>query len=428
MRSSLTSARSDRTRARAWLPVAFAMFTCGWGGNQFTPLLVMYRQDGYSVLVVDSLLGAYVVGLVPGLLLLGRLSDRWGRRPVVLSGTALSLIASACIALGEWGAGWIAAGRLITGVGLAAAMAAGSTWVKELSAAEPGSAEDAGPRRSALWLTLGLGLGPGVAGAMAQWAPWPRVLPFTVHMALCVAALWGLRRIRETAPRTQAATSERRGDQTVRGPRPRVGVRHPRFSRIILPLAPWIFGSLGVAYAIMPQVVGSRLGSWGLAYSTLLTIAALGAGVGIQPLAKRLDRADSARAPAVALTVVATGLAMSAVTATLGSVWLAVLTAAVLGTGYGIALVAGLLEIQRLAPPSALAGLTGVFYTLAYIGFLLPAALAALSPLVGYPTMLATLTLLALAGLAVVSANSRRHTNLREAAPSPQLTPDRPGR
>jgi MFS family permease len=385
------------------------MFCCGWGGNQFTPLLVMYREAGYSVLVVDALLGAYVVGLIPGLLTVGRLSDRWGRRPVMVVGTAMSLAASGFIALGETGVGWIAIGRFITGVGLAVAMSVGSSWLKELSEREPGAATDLGPRRSALWLTLGLGIGPGVAGALAQWAPWPMVLPFAVHMLLCAGALLAVRHSPETVTPGAHGQVKTHPKVPTELPRPRRGVRHPRFTRIILPMAPWIFGSVGVAYAIMPQVVGDKLGSWGLAYSTFLTILTLGAGVGIQPLAKRLDRADSARAVLVALVVVTTGLALSAATAALRSPWLAVGAALVLGVGYGIALVAGLLELERLAPGDGLATLTGVYYTLAYVGFLLPATLAALSSVFSYPAMLLGLTAIAVAGFGVVLRNSARH-------------------
>jgi hypothetical protein len=29
---------------RNWQAAAAAVFVCGWGGNQFTPLLVMYRE------------------------------------------------------------------------------------------------------------------------------------------------------------------------------------------------------------------------------------------------------------------------------------------------------------------------------------------------------------------------------------------------
>ena len=67
----------------AWKLAVPAMFCCGWGGNQFTPLLLLYRRDGgYSAVTVDLFLGAYVIGLVPGLLLAGALSDRHGRKPI----------------------------------------------------------------------------------------------------------------------------------------------------------------------------------------------------------------------------------------------------------------------------------------------------------------------------------------------------------
>lgn len=65
-------------RATSWLPVGLALFAVAWGGNQFTPLLVMYRETGgFSLATVDVLLGAYVLGIVPGMLVGGPLSDRW---------------------------------------------------------------------------------------------------------------------------------------------------------------------------------------------------------------------------------------------------------------------------------------------------------------------------------------------------------------
>ncbi len=48
----------------------------GWGANQFVSLLVYYRQHhGFSEVLVTSMLGIYVAGLVPALLLGGRYSD-----------------------------------------------------------------------------------------------------------------------------------------------------------------------------------------------------------------------------------------------------------------------------------------------------------------------------------------------------------------
>ncbi|MFI5607763.1 MFS transporter [Amycolatopsis sp. NPDC051903] len=383
-----------------WFGAAAAVFACGWGGNQFTPLLVMYKEAGYSTFTVDALLGAYVIGLVPGLLLSGGLSNRYGRRPVMFAGTVLSLLASLLIALGEEGVAWIAAGRFLTGVAVAVAMAVGSTWIKELADADPAGAADLGTRRAALCLTLGLGIGPGVAGVLAQWAPWPMVLPFAVHIGLALLAL----PIAAGSPETLG--TESRKPALSRLP---ATTRHPRFRRIILPMAPWIFGSCGVAYAIMPQLVQAELGSWSLAYSTLLTVCAIGAGVGIQPIAKRVDRTTSARAVLTGMAVLCAGLVLSAVAADLGSPWLALVTAVVLGTAYGLVVVSGLLELQRLARPAEIAQLTGVYYALAYIGFLLPSLLAALSGVASYPMLLGCLAVVAFAGTLVVARHSRSH-------------------
>ncbi|HEX3690345.1 MAG TPA: hypothetical protein VHV28_11625 [Solirubrobacteraceae bacterium] len=71
----------------------------------------------------------------------------------------------------------------------------------------------------------------------------------------------------------------------------------------------------------------------------------------------------------------------------------------VLGMGYGLCLVAGLVEVQRLADPEALAALTALYYMLTYIGFAVPFVLALAAHLTGYPTLLVIT-----AGLALLTA------------------------
>jgi predicted MFS family arabinose efflux permease len=92
---------------------------------------------------------------------------------------------------------------------------------------------------------------------------------------------------------------------------------------------------------------------------------------------------------------------------------LAVVVAVVLGLSYGIAVVSGLLEVQRLAAPDELAGLSGVYYALAYLGFLLPAMMSGLAHLAGYPEMLLGTAVLCAACTAVVATSSRRHLPVR---------------
>ena len=66
------------------------MFAVGWGANQFSPMLLVYRDEiGLEASTRAALFGVYAAGLIPGLLLGGRASDRRGRRSLVLPFVAL---------------------------------------------------------------------------------------------------------------------------------------------------------------------------------------------------------------------------------------------------------------------------------------------------------------------------------------------------
>jgi MFS family permease len=372
------------------------MFVIGWGGNQFTPLLISYAQNsGYSRVDVDVLLGAYVVGLVPGLLVASALSDRHGRRTVMAVGVICAALGSLVIAAGDvWGFGELFVGRLLSGLAVGIAMAVGSAWITELSRppfsdASPG----AGARRSSICLTLGLGVGPLCAGLLAAFAPLPLVLTYLIHAALCAPALWAVLR---RSVETRTAASTRSLFKSLMVP----AATHRRFTHVVVPMAPWIFGSAGIAYAIIPALVADELGSWAMLYTAGLTVLTLACGVLVQPIARRLDDRSTARAVVVSMVLMTAGVLAAVITAVTLSAVLALLVAMLLGSAYGIALVSGLLEIQRIAEPEELAGVSGVYYSIAYVGFLLPAALASLAHYFSYPAMLTALGVLA-AGCAV---------------------------
>lgn len=73
------------------------------------------------------------------------------------------------------------------------------------------------------------------------------------------------------------------------------------------------------------------------------------------------------------------------------------------GVAYGICIVAGLVEVQAMATPATLAALTGVFWSLTYVGFALPVVLAALAGVAGYPALLLTVAALALTSATVAA-------------------------
>ena len=386
--------------SRAWWPVAAAILAIAWGGNEFTPLLVLYREvSQFSPLVVDGLLAAYVLGIVPALLLGGPLSDIVGRRPVLLPAPVLALLGSGLLALGPGAPLLLGVGRVLCGAALGLVMAIGTAWIKELSDAageEPGT----GARRAALALTLGFLLGAGVAALLAQFAPWPTRTTYLLHMLLMlVSGAWLLR-----APETRPAAP---------GPRPSIGdllarlrvpaVAHRRFLRVVIPVAPWVFGAAATAYAILPALLSEHAGRYPIAFAGLMTAVTLVCGVGIQSIGRGIDTHRSARASVIAMTVIAAGVSLAVLAVSTSALSAGLLAAAVLGCGYGLALVAGLSEVQRLAEPEDLGAVTAVFYSLTYLGFFIPMICAGLNTWLSYPTMLlvgavlATLTLIEVA-------------------------------
>jgi MFS family permease len=376
-----------------------------WGGNDFTPLLVMYRQlDGLSTGVVDIILGAYVVGIVPALLLGGPLSDRWGRRPLMLPAPLIAVVGSALLAAGADSTILLFVGRVFSGLSVGLVMAVGSSWIKELSSApfdgraNPGS----GARRAALSLTAGFGLGAGAAAALAQFGPLPAMTPY--FLAIALAIVFGLPLI--GAPETRTSGGSRRPLlEDLKVP----AAKHKRFLLVVVPMAPWVFATAATAYAIVPELLLKQVPGLAVGYSGLLCLVALGCGVGIQAVGRRIDDPGSARAVVVGLAVTVPGVGLALLAVATQTLWLSFASAAVLGAAYGLLMVSGLQEIQRIARPDDLAGLTAVYYSLTYIGFFLPAVMAALSVWFSYPAMLAAAAIIAALGLVLVALNSRRH-------------------
>src|SRR5438093_1174225 len=128
------SPAAERTYLAPWL-VAGAMLLCaGWGSNQFTPMLLVYHRSlGLSTGTLEAMFGCYALGLVPGLLVAGTLSDGRGRRPVVASAAAFGLLGSIALLAAGHSTALLFVGRFLIGLSSGAAFSAGTVWLRELS-------------------------------------------------------------------------------------------------------------------------------------------------------------------------------------------------------------------------------------------------------------------------------------------------------
>jgi hypothetical protein len=380
---------AGRAPGQTWWSAGLSVAAVGWGAQQFAPLLLMYQARLHlSPATIQATFGLYVLGLIPSLLLGGPLSDRVGRRPVAVPALAISIGSTLLLAAGGTGAGWLFAGRLVAGIASGAAFSAGAAWIKELSGG--GDGVNHGPRRLTVAMSVGFGIGPLVAGVLAQWAPAPTLIPYLPHLILASAAL--LLAIR--APETRLPG---RRQEANAGPLP-PELRSRRFLTVVVPLAPWVFGSAAIALAYLPEVVRTQLGGGALLFSGVITMLSAGSGIAVQPLARRLDLPGRPGLLAAALGTVVVGLLAAAGAAAAAQPALVFPAAVILGAGYGGCQVCGLLEVQRLARPAHLAGLTSVYQAVSYTGYVAPFPLAAASRLLAPPELL-----LVVAGLAMIT-------------------------
>jgi MFS family permease len=388
------------TSKYAWWGAALALAAVGWGANQFAPLLLMYQSRlGLATTTVEATFGLYALGLVPGLLLGGPVSDRYGRRRVTAPALLASLLGTALLSAGGSGVGWLFAGRVVAGVASGAAFSSGAAWIKELSAAASPATSNSGPRRATVAMTAGFGTGPLVAGALAQWGPAPTVLPYVPQLILASLAFVLVLR----TPETRAAAPRDSLWQQLRVP----GVRDRRFVTVILPLAPWVFGTAAIALAYLPGLVVSRLGGYGLAFSAGVAGLTAGAGIAVQPLARRLEDPARPRLLGAALMIVVAGVLAAAAAAATSEPLLVIVAAILLGAGYGSCQVCGFAEVHRVAGPDDLAGLTAVYQAATYIGFALPFLLATAARAVPASVLLLIVAALAACTLVWVTRQAR---------------------
>ncbi|WP_369406870.1 MFS transporter [Millisia brevis] len=360
-----------------WLRVAITMVVVAWGANVYVPLLSLYRTtQGLSSVEVSFILFAYVIGIIPALLIGGPLSDRYGRRPLVVPAPIISAVGSLLMIVGADVTVLLVIGRIFSGVALGLGLAVAGSWLAELR--PQGTA-----RRAAMSLTAGFGLGAGVSGALGQWGPWPTGASYLTHIIVAAIALLLVLPVPETM------RSEETGRLLAYMVVPEA--EDPRFVGVVVPSAIWVFGCAASAYAVLPEVMIDHSGGLPIGFAAVICVVALGTGFAVEALGRRIDSPTSSRGTIVAMGAVILAMIVGAWASNRLTIPAALISSAALGAAYGLAMVSGLQEVQRLASPRHLAALTAVYYSIAYTGYAVPAILAVLGQtwpeVFGYPIL-----------------------------------------
>jgi MFS family permease len=256
------------------------------GTNLATPLYAVYSERfGFSSLVLTAIFATYAIVLVPALVVFGGFSDRFGRKPVILGGLAAGGVGLVLFATAQ-GTTWLFAARAVQGLAVGMISGAATAALVELDA---GGAEGRPAMLAGLAQAGGSGLGPLLAGLLAQWAVAPLHLSFLVAPAVTVAgAVLVL-----TLP--EPATGE---PEPWRLQPPRVPTEIRRdFLRVSVTAAVG-WGTLALCLSIVPSYARNLLGTSDLALLGAVAAIALASSCGAQVVSQR-RRPDRRRAQAI---------------------------------------------------------------------------------------------------------------------------------
>lgn len=342
------------SRWRFWA-TAYALLILLTGTNLPTPLYRSYEASfGFSPFVLTLVFAVYVAALIPSLLVAGPLSDVIGRRRVLLPALVLAALGALGFALAS-STGWLFAARILQGLSVGAASGALTAALSEL--------EPTGNRRRAAVITTvasvgGLGLGPVLAGLIAEYAPAPTVAPFVVEIVLLIPAAIAVAQL--PATRQTARWRPRR---------PQI----PAAMRTVFMTSGsanfLAFAVIGLFLALIPTYTATLTGSTNLLLGGGTSALMLATSVVVQLLSygrppRRLQLAG--------LPILAVGLGLVVLVGATGSLALLLTATVIAGVGHGLVFLGGLTAVNSNAPSTKHAEVVSSFYVIVYAGVGLP--------------------------------------------------------
>jgi MFS family permease len=338
---------------RPFLILACAFLALLLGSNLPTPLYAVYRERfGFSSAVLTLIFATYMLVLVPTLLLCGQLSDRLGRKRVVATGLLVAAVGLGLFAAAKDTA-WLFAARAVQGLSVGMVTGAATAGLVEF--------EPHGDRgRAALYAVLvqgaGSSAGPLLAGALAQWAPEPRMLCYLVALVLAVAMAAAVLTIREPVPAG--------GRWRIQRPSVPGEIRAGFWRASLTAATVWMIAALYLS--VVPSYASKLLATGNLALLGAIAASLLSASCIAQLLAARRDGLGGAQP--LGLSLVVAGLGALVLAFPLHSLAALFASALLGGAGHGLAFLGAQADINDLAPVDRRGEVTAAFISCIYFG------------------------------------------------------------
>lgn len=329
--------------------IAFALLLVTLAVNVSMPLFQKYAENAQlGTGQMALILAAYIGGMLPSYIFLGGISDRLGRKPVLLLSVGFAFLSTALI---TWQphVGMLPWARVCQGIALALSMGTGTAYMAELLS--PDQAAHAGNKAS---LSTAIGFSGGALATTASLAWSFSLTPLSYYVLLGltgVGILW-LTRLPDVPSRGGAF------------------IRLPYF-----PAGCWsIHLSIGICWAATGTIIAiipaelSALG-WS-AYAGFCLVLINWSGAAVQWWVRRMAMQ---KALFIGYALIPLGFGCVVWGAYIDSLWAMLIGTALCGlAAYGYSYVSGLALIAQLSGPEKSRAVSG-YMMVGYIGFGIPA-------------------------------------------------------
>lgn len=355
--------RGEAGQGAALAGVVFASVAVAAAAGAGTPLLALYRSAwDFPLWQLTAAFAIYAGMLLATLLVAGSLSDRVGRRPVLLGALGLMIAASALFLVDD-GIGWVMVARGLQGVATGAATSTFAAAIIELSSVR---------RRSLMTVVTsaapvgGLALGAALTGASLDLVADSTRVVFGVLIVSFVIGIVAVYCSRETSARIPGWTASLRPRLVVP-----TGARRVFASVAPLIAAGWMFSGLflGLGPTFDRVIFGLDSGTGNGVVVALQPAAAAIFGIPFARLAAR-------RAAAVGATLMIAGAALAIIGLLTVQLPVVALGAVLGGAGQGAGFGSSLRLLGEAADNTDRGGLFSAAYLVAYAGYGLPVLIA----------------------------------------------------
>lgn len=333
------------------ITVAICLLLITLAVNVSMPLFRVYAAAAHLNNGQTSLVfAAYIVGMLPCYIFLGGLSDRVGRKQVMIAALISALLATATITMWPNVYSLIFA-RFFQGVGVGLGMGAGTAYMSELL-----FPESAAPTKAAGLASLytAFGFGGGALATSIVLLISFTLLPVTYYLLLIVTLIGLVLLIRL------------RGLKSIGGKM----IRLPYFPHGSLPLNTAI-GICWAATGIVIAIIPTQLAKFGLTpYAGICLVLVNWTGAFIQPAIRNMNPLKSVK---IGLLLAPLGFAFVILGCNYGQIIIVLLGTATVGlAAYGFSFSGGLALVTNLGGVQKARAVAGYMFV-GYIGFGIPA-------------------------------------------------------